>query len=179
VVDDLGQELIDEISANIPLHLSDSFQADSFDEALIKIATLATSAGGTGAFSDNSGSDKAALGLNVSLKPVAYLPAFRVRKKGAIEKLVDNVLLIGMAALLAVCVVTAGAAISVAINGIAKGLSSVTRLAYKRHKNNKFLSAIDKQIGSRKDLDDSINDTITNSDSQQQYYLNSLPRSSD
>jgi hypothetical protein len=179
VVDDIGQELIDEISSNIPLHLADSFQSDSFDDALIKIATLATSAGGTGTFSDNSGSNKAALGLTIEMKPVAFLPAFRVRKKGSMEKLVDSVLLVGMAALLAVCVATGGAAISVAINGIAKGLSSVTRLAYKRHQNHKFLSAIDKEIGSRKNVDDSLNDTINRSDSQQQYYLNSLPQIED
>jgi hypothetical protein len=179
IVDDIGQDLIDEITSNIPTHLVTSFQADSFDDALIKIATLATSAGGSGSFSDNSGSAKSTLGLTIAMKPVAYLPAFRVAKKGSINKLVDSVLLIGMAALLAVCVATGGAAISVAVNGIAKGLSSVTRLAYKRHKNNKFLKAIDKEIGSRKDFDDSIKDTLDDAGSQHQYYLNTFPLASE
>jgi hypothetical protein len=175
VVDSIGEELIEEITNNIPIHLSTAYGTSSLDEAIVKIATLAV-AGVSGApSSGNDGTSSNSMGMTIQMKPVAYYPDFRVHLKGAIEHLVDTVLLIGMAALLAVCVATGGAAISLAINGVTKGLASVTRIAYKKHKQNKFVSAIDKELGSRRHVDDSIKETIQITDSQSQFYFNSLP----
>jgi hypothetical protein len=175
VVDTIGEDLIDEISNNIPAHLATSYNASGLDEAIVKIATLAVSGLSGVPASRNEGSSSSSMGMTIQLKPVAYYPDFRVHKKGAIQHLVDTVLLIGMAALLAVCVATGGAAISLAINGVTKGLASVTRIAYKKHKQDKFISAIDKELGSRKHVADSVQETIQNADSQSQFYLNSLP----
>jgi hypothetical protein len=175
VVDSIGDDLIDEISSNIPTHLATTYGASNLDEAIVKIATLAVAGVSGLPASGNGGSSSSSMGMTIQMKPVAYYPDFRVHKKGAIQHLVDTVLLIGMAALLAVCVATGGAAISLAINGVTKGLSSVTRIAYKRHKQNKFIAAIDKELGSRKQVDDSIKETIQNSDAQSQFYLNSQP----
>jgi hypothetical protein len=175
VVDTIGEELIEEISNNVPRHLATTFGASGLDEAIVKIATLAVAGVSGVPASGNEGASNSSMGMTVQLKPVAYYPDFRVHKKGAIQHLVDTVLLIGMAALLAVCVATGGAAISLAINGVTKGLASVTRIAYRKHKQNKFVAAIDKELGSRKHVDDSVQESIQNSDAQSQFYLNSLP----